>query len=76
MERRSHRSLAKKGRLDEGSPEKETWEHFVETQQKGGDGTARTRREEARTQVSEGTAEERRLCKGRRPGPKADREAD
>lgn len=56
MERRSHRSLAKKGRLDAGSPEKETQDHFVETQQSGGDGTAKTRREEVKTQVSKGTA--------------------
>lgn len=56
VKRRSHRSLTKQGRLDAGHPEKETRDHFVETQQTGGDGTARTRREEVRTQVSEGPA--------------------
>lgn len=56
MERRPHRRLAKKERLDVGSPEKEIWGRFEETRQTGGHGTARTEKKEVMTQVSEGSA--------------------
>lgn len=56
VERRPHRRLAKNGRLDVGSPEKEIWGHFEETWQTGGNRTTRTGRKEVMTQVSEGSA--------------------
>lgn len=56
MERRPHRHLAKKERLDVGSPEKEIWGRFEEARQTGGHRTARRGRKEVMTQVSEGSA--------------------
>lgn len=37
MKRSPHRCLAKKGRLDVGSPEKEIWGRFEETRQTEGE---------------------------------------